>query len=141
MGEIREKFDLDALRAGTFFIETDLNIYSRRLVGEPIPGSGIIVPKRHAKTVFELTRDEWLDTLDLLRRAKDSLAEEFQPDGYTIGWNVGFVAGQTVQQAHLHLIPRFDDEVKSGLGIRYWVREGNRRQSQEERRDEASPRA
>ncbi|MET8257752.1 HIT family protein [Micromonospora sp. NPDC005553] len=123
MGELRDSFELDDLRRGAFFIETDLAIYSRRLTNEPILGSGLIVPKRHARTLFDLTADEVADIHKLLLDAKAYLEREFNPDGYTVGWNVGIVAGQTVQHAHLHVIPRFATDPQSGLGIRYWVRQ------------------
>ncbi len=127
MGDIRQEFDLEDLRKGCFFIETPYNIYSRRLESEPIIGSGLIVPKRRVETVFGLDSDEWTDTLKLLRAAKAHLIEVFNPDGFSIGWNTYFTAGQTVKHAHLHVIPRFSDESGAGLGLRYWVRQGSAR--------------
>jgi diadenosine tetraphosphate (Ap4A) HIT family hydrolase len=38
---------------------------------------------------FELTKEEWNDTYDLLKSAKKYIDEKFTPDGYTLGWNVG----------------------------------------------------
>lgn len=39
-------------------------------------GSGVIIPVRHAETVFDLTPDELLASFAL-------------PDGYNVGWNAG----------------------------------------------------
>ena len=36
--------------------------------------------------------------------------DEAEPDGYTIGWNVGAAGGQEVMHAHLHVVARFADE-------------------------------
>ena len=82
--------------------------------------SGIIVPVRHAETVFDLTEDEVAATFRMLAQAKDWLDRSFghAPDGYNVGWNSGAVAGQQVFHAHLHVIPRFAQEPLAGLGIR-----------------------
>lgn len=123
MNDYKSKsFDLDQLRDGCFCIENALAIYSRRLHGEPIVGAGIIVTKRIAEYPFDLTPDEWLAIRDLVIQAREYLDAEYAPVGYTLGWNCGRVAGQTVGHAHLHIVPRFDDDGNAGLGIRYWLR-------------------
>jgi len=86
-------------------------------------GSGIIVPKQHRETVFDLREAEWAATFDLLRQAKHKLDAEHHPDGYNVGWNNGAVAGQSVFHVHLHVIPRFADEPLAGKGIRYWIKQ------------------
>lgn len=86
-------------------------------------GSGLIVPKAHRETVFDLTADEWASTFSLLQEAKALLDKRFAPQGYNIGWNNGAVAGQEVFHVHLHVIPRFADEPLAGKGIRYWLKQ------------------
>jgi diadenosine tetraphosphate (Ap4A) HIT family hydrolase len=91
-------------------------------------GSGVIIPIRHAATVFELTSAELRDTFMLLQAVKARIDETHHPDGYNIGWNCGAVAGQEIMHAHLHVIPRFKDEPYAGRGIRSWLKQGaNRR--------------
>ncbi|WP_066172363.1 HIT family protein [Bacillus marinisedimentorum] len=93
-----------------------------------LKGSGLIVPKKHRETVFDLTKEEWRATFDLLNKVKKRLDEQFRPDGYNIGWNAGTTAGQHILHAHLHVIPRFNDEPFAGRGIRSWLKsEENRR--------------
>jgi len=86
-------------------------------------GSGIIVPRSHRETVFDMTEEEWTATFDLLQRAKAMLDAEFGPDGYNVGWNNGAVAGQEVFHVHLHVIPRHEDEPLAGKGIRHWIKQ------------------
>ncbi|GLQ57389.1 HIT family protein [Devosia nitrariae] len=89
--------------------------------------AGMIIPFRHAATPFDLGEVEWRDTFDLLEKAKVHLSEAL-PDGYTIGWNVGAAAGQTVGHAHLHVISRFADEPLAGRGLRHHLKQAaNRR--------------
>ncbi len=91
--------------------------------GEVLPGSGMIIPKAHRPTVFDLTPDEWTATFELLQRVKAYLDESLCPAGYSVGWNVRPVGGQHIPQAHLHVIPRFADEPYAGRGIRYWLKQ------------------
>ena len=91
-------------------------------------GSGMIVPRAHRETVFDLTPDEWSETFALLLRARALLDRLHQPDGYNVGWNSGTVGRQEVLHAHLHVIPRFRDEPLAGKGIRYALKQpANRR--------------
>ena len=67
--------------------------------------AGVIVPKKHHANAFELTKEEWNDTYELLQNAKEYLDEKFSPDGYTLGWNVGEVSNQFIFHSHFHVIP------------------------------------
>lgn len=93
-----------------------------------LEGSGVIVPKEHRQTTFDLTIEEWTGIHELLLKAKLYLDEHFSPDGYTLGWNVGLVSNQTISHAHFHIVPRYSNEPHAGKGLRYWLkREENRR--------------
>lgn len=88
-----------------------------------LKGSGLIVPREHRQTVFELGEEEWHSTYSLLKEVKELLDDLYQPDGYTIGWNSGETGGQHIFHAHLHVIPRFADEPYAGRGIRSWLKD------------------
>ncbi|MDQ0483931.1 HIT family protein [Guptibacillus hwajinpoensis] len=88
-----------------------------------LEGCAVIVPKEHHADAFELTKQEWNDTYDLLQNAKEYLDKEFSPDGYTLGWNVGEASNQTIFHSHLHVIPRYNDEPLAGKGVRYWLKQ------------------
>ena len=91
--------------------------------------AGMIIPFRHTPTPFELSPEEWRGAFDLLLRARDHLGAA-APDGFTIGWNVGAAAGQTVAHAHLHVVARFADEPMAGQGLRHHLKQpANRRPS------------
>lgn len=82
-----------------------------------LPEAVMVVSHRHAETPFDLLQDEWLDLPVALELARQHL-HEYAPGGYTIGWNVGVVAGQSVGHVHLHVIARFDSGPAAGKGIR-----------------------
>ncbi len=85
-----------------------------------LAGSGIIMPKLHRDTVFDLTPAERAATGEMLRAAKALIDRELSPDGYSLGWNCGPAGGQQTPHAHFHVIPRFKDEPYAGRGIRWW---------------------
>ena len=108
-------------------LENDLSLFID-LKHSILQGSGIIVPKAHRQSTFDLTTEEIIATFSLLTEVKAFLDTEYNPQGYNLGWNCGAVAGQTVFHAHLHVIPRYASEPYAGKGIRYWLKqEPNRR--------------
>ncbi|XKF67530.1 HIT domain-containing protein [Virgibacillus necropolis] len=94
-----------------------------------LEGSGLIIPKNHTQTVFDLSEQEWKDTQELMQRAKQLLDDTYSPDGYSVGWNTGEVGGQSIPHAHLHIIPRFSDEPYAGKGIRHWIKQTENKRS------------
>lgn len=82
-----------------------------------LPGAAMVIPHRHIETPFELLPAEWQDLGQALARARTHLLG-FQPAGYTIGWNVGAAAGQTIPHAHLHVIARHGTGHGAGEGLR-----------------------
>jgi diadenosine tetraphosphate (Ap4A) HIT family hydrolase len=54
--------------------------------GDPIlVGGGMILPRAHRETVFDLTKEEWDETQSLLEQAKNMLDDKYAPDGYSVG--------------------------------------------------------
>ncbi|MBP9708950.1 MAG: HIT domain-containing protein [Oligoflexales bacterium] len=95
---------------------------------EIMQGWGLILPKSHKQTLFELSPKEFSDTHQLLLYAKTRIDNLYKPQGYNVGWNVGKFGEQETMHAHLHVIPRFKDEPLAGKGIRHWFKqEFNRR--------------
>ena len=95
-------------------------------------GSYVVIPKSYVSSPFDLSEQEWHCTKMMMDIIKLHLDEKYKPDGYNIGWNVGRTAGQTVEYAHMHIIPRFKDEPFAGRGIRYLLKkEENVRKSKE----------
>ncbi len=79
-------------------------------------GHLLIVPKRHVETYFDATEEEILAIHDLIREGKQIIDEEYKPDGYNIGVNVGKYGGQTIFHLHFHLIPRYKGDVVDPRG-------------------------
>lgn len=87
-------------------------------------GHTLIIPKRHIASFFEITNEERQALLDLLEHTQKEIEDEYHPDAYNIGINDGQAAGQTVFHLHIHLIPRYEGDVKDPRGgVRYVIPE------------------
>ena len=120
---IETKIDLNNNNDPNFENDTMIAVKSNNLKNNTLIGSYVIIPKSQVSTPFELSDKEWQDTKLLLNEVKTYIDKNYKPDGYNIGWNVGEVAGQEIKHSHLHIIPRFKDELYAGKGIRYWFKQ------------------
>lgn len=103
--------------------DTMVAVKSNNLKHNTMIGSYVIIPKSEVSSPFDLTDKEWNDSRELLLKVKKYIDETYKPDGYNIGWNVGAVAGQSVEHAHMHIIPRYADEPLAGKDIRSWFKQ------------------
>src|SRR5213594_1841457 len=85
------------------------------------PGHVLIVTKRHEADFLRLTANEGLAVWRLLAPVRELLDRQFKPGGYNLGVNVGEIAGQTVDHAHLHVIPRYAGDVPEPRGGVRWI--------------------
>ena len=79
-------------------------------------GHTLVVPKAHAGTLFALSAQIQADIWCLVAKVRNQLQSRLNPDGFNVGLNDGQSAGQTVQHAHVHLIPRYDGDVVDPRG-------------------------
>ncbi len=79
-------------------------------------GHLLIIPFRHFSSWFNATKEEREAILELIDRAKVYIDDNFSPDGYNLGINVGELAGQTIFHLHVHLIPRYKGDIDDPTG-------------------------
>lgn len=79
-------------------------------------GHLLIIPKEHIVTYFDASEEQILAMHELIQKGKKLLDNEFNPDGYNIGVNVGFYGGQTIPHLHVHLIPRYKGDIEDPRG-------------------------
>jgi len=73
-------------------------------------GHVLVITKRHHRTIFESTLEEMKAIFELIQRARVLLIAEYKPDGFNIMANCGEAAGQIVLHAHVHLLPRYNEQ-------------------------------
>jgi len=77
----------------------------------------LLIPNRHVTDIFDLYGDETLSLFRILQRQKFLLKEvDDTITGFNVGFNSGCDAGQTIEHAHVHLIPRRKDDVDDPIG-------------------------
>lgn len=79
-------------------------------------GHTLIISKRHVADLFGLDKREFADLHAILGHVKQLLDGEFHPAGYNVGANCGEAAGQTIFHFHLHVIPRYPNDVPNPRG-------------------------
>ena len=79
-------------------------------------GHMLIITKCHKETFFDLSEEEKISILDLLNKCKKFLDDKYKPDGYNIGCNCGISAGQSVMHVHMHIIPRYFNDIENPRG-------------------------
>jgi diadenosine tetraphosphate (Ap4A) HIT family hydrolase len=130
--------DPTRFRTAEVCIENTFCLYaSTRDPRDPIdvlPGCGIIIPIAHRLSPFDLSPEEWAATHELLLAAKAVQDERLAPDGYMLAWNCFSEPGQPPHHAHLHVIPRFDDEPLADQGARSAIKAPTNRRPDPSRR-------
>ena len=70
-------------------------------------GHCLVVPKRHAQTLIEMDDDDLTATIKAAKKVARALSLSFGNGSFNLVMNNGKEAGQLVNHAHIHLIPRF----------------------------------
>jgi ATP adenylyltransferase len=74
-------------------------------------GHILIFPKRHITDYRDLSSSERREMDELLQKSLDVLESLYSPAGYNVGFNMGDSAGASIQHLHVHLIPRYKNEL------------------------------
>jgi diadenosine tetraphosphate (Ap4A) HIT family hydrolase len=74
------------------------------------------MPFRHTPDYFSLVPEEKIAMAELTEECKAIVEDNFLPDGYNIGYNIGAAAGQTVMHCHCHFIPRYKGDTDNPRG-------------------------
>ncbi len=76
-------------------------------------GHPLIIPKsifaRFSERPPSLESALWVG----IQEYRDRLRGQYHPEGFSIGINDGRAAGQTIEHAHVHVIPRYEADAAS----------------------------
>ena len=73
-------------------------------------GHCLVVPKKHAETLMEMSDEDLISTVRVAKKVAMALSLSFGNGSFNIVMNNGKEAGQVVNHAHMHLIPRFQKD-------------------------------
>ncbi|MBN2311214.1 MAG: HIT domain-containing protein [Candidatus Hydrogenedentes bacterium] len=77
-------------------------------LGQINPGHVLIVPRRHAAELVDLSEEEAAATFGMVHRVACAVKRSgLRCEGYNVWQSNGTVAGQDVFHVHFHVLPRF----------------------------------
>lgn len=79
-------------------------------LGQVNPGHVLVVIKRHAATLLDLSTDEAGAMMHTAHRVAVAVREAFDPPGLTLLQANGKEGDQTVFHCHMHVVPRHRDD-------------------------------
>ena len=75
------------------------------------PGHLMVAPYKHTADLDELTQEESLEHVELIKLATRILKDASGPGGFNIGLNLGRIAGAGLDQhLHTHIVPRWQGD-------------------------------
>jgi diadenosine tetraphosphate (Ap4A) HIT family hydrolase len=92
-------------------------------------GHTLVIPRLHVKSLYDLSAHDQDAVWELVGRIRQNCKEQFGAHAFNIGINDGTEAGQTIEHAHVHVIPRRKGDVLDPRGgirniipgkARYW---------------------
>jgi len=72
------------------------------------PGHTLVIPKKHARWIWDV--ENFGEYLELTKKIANTLKKAMNTE-----WIVMGVAGNDIQHAHIHLVPRFKDDGHGGF--------------------------
>ena len=84
-------------------------------------GQALIVPKRHAALLSDLTDEEGAAVMSASRRLMRAMETAFGPMGVFVFQNNGVYSGQETPHYHMHVVPRHEGS-DWGVGPRHMAR-------------------
>ncbi len=70
-------------------------------------GHTLVVPKKHSKNIFDTAPEDWAAVTEAVRMLSGVIEKAVGANGINVGMNNREHAGQVVDHAHMHIIPRF----------------------------------
>ncbi len=99
----KEVSDLSVMEEEHFIVTVNLYPYN--------PGHLMIFPRRHIEDVRHFTEVEEIKLQRIVKYMLDVLDEAYAPKAYNIGYNMGLIAGASINHLHMHIIPRYPNEI------------------------------
>ena len=79
-------------------------------ISQVTPGHTLVIPKKHARNLLEMTPDETAYLFNIVSRVTKKVEGTTQPQGMNIISNMEEIAGQSVFHTHVHILPRYSQE-------------------------------
>lgn len=82
-------------------------------IGPVSKGHTLVIPKEHAENLEAGNEETSASLMRVIHRLAPKIMSTLGASGYNLGMNHGEIAGQEVMHTHLHIMPRYDGQVRS----------------------------
>lgn len=96
------------------FVDETRAVIARVNGRQYLEGQCIVVPKRHAPTLFDLSNQEANEVLRVARRVGRAVSIAVGAEGLLLYQNNGVASGQEVPHFHLHVVPQWKTDSPKG---------------------------
>lgn len=86
------------------------NFYAIRDVHPKAEGHSLVIPKKHLVTLLDIPNTLGEELLKITKQVASELLDQKLGDGFNLVMNNLEIAGQSVMHAHIHVIPRKEDD-------------------------------
>ena len=83
--------------------------------GPATKGHALVLPKKHYEGLFDIPEDTLSGAAKVAKKVATRIKDKLGADGLNLIQNNGEAAGQTVMHFHLHIIPRYHDDIQNIL--------------------------
>lgn len=74
-------------------------------------GHLMVIPFQHEASLARCDEETTNEMMQLAKRTEEILQQEYHPEGFNLGWNLGRAAGAGVKEhLHLHIVPRWQGD-------------------------------
>jgi histidine triad (HIT) family protein len=73
-------------------------------------GHTLVIPKKHFKNILEMDKEHLDAVFETVQRIAEVVKDGVNADGFNIKMNNFKAAGQVVFHAHVHIVPRFEND-------------------------------
>ncbi len=73
-------------------------------------GHTLVIPKDHFENIYTIPEEEWCRLMITAKKLAVAIKHGLDTDGINIAMNNEKAANQDVFHAHIHVIPRFNDD-------------------------------
>lgn len=93
------------------------NFFAVRDIHPHVLGHTLVIPKKHFVTLLDIPDKLGSEMLKFAKKIASELLDDKFGDGFNLIMNNTAIAGQVVMHAHIHVIPRKEND-----GLRYMVK-------------------
>ena len=78
-------------------------------ISQTTRGHSLLLPKKHYENILEMPKEELDHMINVVQDLSKHLMNKLDANGINVLSNIKEAAGQSVLHAHIHLIPRYDE--------------------------------